>query len=273
MKISATVITLNEERHLGRCLESVRGVADEVIVVDAGSQDQTCAIAARWGARVITRNWTNYSDQKNFAAAQASHQWILSLDADECLSQSLSQQLLEVKTLPKTANAYEFPRRACYLGRWIRHCGWYPDRKPRLYRRGHGQWVGDFVHEHLSCDGPVARLQGDLLHYTCDSVSDHARRVGNYTSLAARDLQARGIRSGPLKILGSPVAAFLSSYCFKAGFLDGLQGLLISIFAAYYNFLKYSKLWDLQRSPAPGQALGGEPADTGDSLPLKGRED
>ena len=259
MKISATVITLNEERHLGRCLESVRGVADEMIVVDAGSQDRTCAVAARWGARVYKRPWTNYSDQKNFAAAQASHEWILSLDADECLSQPLREQLLGVKADPAPANAYEFPRRAFYLGRWIRHCGWYPDHKRRLYRRRHGQWKGDFVHEHLSCDGPVGRLKGELLHYTCDSVSDHACRVGSYTTLAARDLQARGIRSSPLKILGSPIAAFVSSFCFKAGFLDGSRGLLISAFAAYYNFLKYSKLWDLQRSPPPGQAAGEEP--------------
>ena len=115
---------------------------------------------------------------------------------------------------------------------------------------------GDFVHEHLSCDGPAIRLKGDLLHYTCDSVSDHACRVGKYTTLAAQDLQSRGARSGPLKIVGSPVVAFLSSYFLKAGFLDGFQGLLISAFAAYYNFLKYSKLWDLQRSASPGKAAG-----------------
>ncbi len=263
MRISATVITFNEEKHLDRCLKSVRGLADELIVVDAGSRDGTCAVAARWGARVYKRDWTNYSDQKNFAAAQASHEWILSLDADECLSPPLRERLLEVKAHPAPANAYEFPRRAFYLGRWIRHCGWYPDRKPRLYRRSQGHWVGDFVHEHLVCEGPIGRLEGDLLHYTCDSVSDHARRVGRYTSLAARDLQARGIRSGPLKILGSPVVAFLGSYCFKAGFMDGMQGFLISAFAAYYNFLKYSKLWDLQRSQPPGRVAGEDPRTTG----------
>ncbi len=264
MMISATIITLNEEEHVGRCLESVLGVADEVIVVDAGSQDQTCAIAARLGARVFKRGWTNYSDQKNFAASQASHDWILSLDADECLSDRLRQQLIAVKANPEKANAYEFPRRAFYLGRWIRHCGWYPDHKVRLYRRQQGQWKGDFVHEHLSCNGPVVRLKGDLLHYTCDSVSDHACRVEKYTTLAAQDLQRKGTRSGPLKIVGSSVAAFLISYSLKAGFLDGFRGLLISVFAAYYNFLKYSKLWDLQRSMQPGEIAGEEPlADRG----------
>jgi glycosyltransferase involved in cell wall biosynthesis len=259
MMISATVITLNEEEHVGRCLESAQGVADEVILVDGGSRDQTRTIAARLGARVFKRDWKNYSDQKNFAASQASHDWILSLDADECLSDRLRRQLLAVKANPAKAAAYEFPRRTFYLGRWIRHCGWYPDHKIRLYRRQQGQWKGDFVHEHLSCDGPVVRLEGDLLHYTCDSVADHACRVGKYTTLAAQDLQRRGTGSGPLKIVGSPVAAFLSSYFLKAGFLDGFQGLLISAFAAYYNFLKYSKLWDLQRSPPPGQAAGEEP--------------
>lgn len=269
MRISATVITLNEEKYLSRCLESIRGVADELIVVDSGSQDETCNIAARWGARIYNRNWTNYSDQKNFAAAKASHDWILSLDADECLSQSLRQQLLQVKAQAGLFAAYEFPRRTCYLGSWIRHCGWYPDYKRRLYRRQYGKWVGDFVHEHLSCDGSVGRLEGDLLHYTCDSVSDHACRVEKYTGLAALDLQARGIKSGFLKILGSPVAAFLSSYCLKAGFLDGLRGFLISAFAAYYNFLKYSKLWDLQRDLGPGQTVGEKPTDTQSNFPLK----
>ena len=142
-----------------------------------------------------------------------------------------------------------------------------PTASPVCTGAAGGQWVGDFVHEHLACEGPVGRLEGDLLHYTCDSVSDHASRVGKYTSLAARDLQARGIRSGPLKILGSPVVAFVSSYCFKAGFMDGLQGFLISAFAAYYNFLKYSKLWDLQRSQPPGQAPGEKPGDDRGSLP------
>ena len=244
MRISVTVITLNEEEHLGRCLESVRGVADELIVVDAGSHDRTCAVAARLGARVYKRDWTNYADQKNFAAAQASHQWILSLDADECLSPALKKQLLEVKSHPAPANAYEFPRRAFYLGRWIRHCGWYPDRKPRLYRRRHGQWVGDYVHEHLACDGPVGRLKGDLLHYTCDSVSDHARRVGKYTSLAARDLQARGIRSDPLKILGSPIAAFFWQLL--------LQGRLHGRSAGLFDFC----LRRLLQFPQVFQALG-----------------
>lgn len=260
MMISATIITLNEEEHIGRCLKSVQGVADELVVVDAGSQDQTCTIAARLGARVLRRDWTNYSDQKNFAASQASHDWILSLDADECLSDLLRQQLLTVKANPGRADAYEFPRRTFYLGRWIRHCGWYPDHKVRLYRRERGQWQGAFVHEHLSCDGSVVRLKGDLLHYTCDSVSDHACRVGKYTTLAAQDLLDRGRRSGPLKLVLSPLAAFMSSYFLKAGFLDGFRGLLISTFSAYYNFLKYSKLWDLQRSMPPGNPPRGEPS-------------
>ena len=258
MKISTIIITLNEEEHVDRCLESIRGLADEVVVVDCGSQDKTCEVVVSLGARLFRRAWTNYSDQKNFAAAQASHDWILSLDADECLSPSLRQELLRVKANPSEPIAYEFPRRALYLGRWIRHCGWYPDYKVRLYRRERGRWEGSFVHEHLTCEGLVGRLQSELLHYTCDSISEHACRVERYTTLAAQDLRSRGKRTGPLRIFGSPIVAFFASYFLKSGFLDGLHGFLISVFSAYYNFLKYSKLWDLQRSMFAGKSSIGE---------------
>lgn len=248
MKISVTIITLNEKENLSRCLQSVEGLADEIIVVDSGSKDQTCEIASALGAQVVKRDWTNYSDQKNFAAYSANNDWILSLDADECLSPDLRQELLAIKEVPSSSVvAYEFPRRACYLGRWISHGGWYPDYKVRLYKRNQGCWVGDFVHESLSYDGVVKRLNGNLLHYTCSSISEHAHGVDVYTTLAAQDLKQRGSKSSIMQIVLGPIISFWSTYIIKCGFLDGFHGFLIAVFSAYYTFLKYSKLWDICR--------------------------
>jgi glycosyltransferase involved in cell wall biosynthesis len=225
----------------------MRGIADEIIVVDSGSEDRTREIAESHGVTFLVRPWTNYSDQKNFAAAQAAHEWILSLDADECLSASLREVLLELREKPAAAVAYSFPRKAFYLGRWINHSGWYPDYKTRLYRMATARWVGEFVHEKLAVDGPTLRVEADLLHYSCQSVRDHLESLDRYTSLAACDLYARGKGFGLSRLIGSPVAAFFKTYLLKAGFLDGTQGCLIACFAAYYNFLKYAKLWELER--------------------------
>jgi glycosyltransferase involved in cell wall biosynthesis len=247
MKISATVITLNEERHIRQCLESLLGVADEIVVVDSGSQDATLKIADEVGARTFLQEWTNYADQKNFASSLTEHEWILSLDADECLSSSLRQDILLVKQNATQAVAFEFPRKAYYLGRWIEHSGWYPDHKVRLFQKGKARWEGRFVHEALRIDGPVSRLPGDLLHYTCESISEHLQSLDRYTTLAAEDLWQQRKRSGWSQLLGSAMAAFVKTYWLKQGFRDGMQGLVIACLAAYYNFLKYAKLWELEQ--------------------------
>jgi glycosyltransferase involved in cell wall biosynthesis len=249
MKISTTIITFNEESHIRRCMKSVQGLADEIIIVDSESQDKTREIAEAYGAKVFSRRWTNYADQKNFASAQASYSWILSLDADECLSAALHQQIAELKSSEKLVEAYEFPRLTFYLGRWIRHSGWYPDYKVRLYRKEEARWEGQFVHEALRVNGRITRIEADLLHYTCDSVAAHARRLEKYTSLAAQDLWNQGKRAHLSNLLGSPFVAFLKCYFLKAGFRDGIQGCLIAAFAAYYNFLKYAKLWESEHRP------------------------
>jgi glycosyltransferase involved in cell wall biosynthesis len=246
MKISTIIITHNEQRHIARCMESVRGLADEVLVVDSGSDDSTREMAALLGARVLERSWTGFSDQKNFAAQQAAWDWILSLDADEALSDPLRQELLILIRRGPTADAYAFPRKAFYLGRWICHSGWYPDPKIRLYRRDKGTWAGAFVHESVSVKGRVEQCHGDLLHYTCDSITEHLERLHRYTSLAAEEMWQRGQTAAPINLVFSPLAVFLKSYFLKCGFLDGPQGLLIAGFAAYYNFLKYAKLWEKQ---------------------------
>ena len=204
MNISATIITFNEEVHLAQCLESMRGIADELIVVDSGSLDRTQQIAESHGAKFFVRSWTNYSDQKNFASAQAAHEWILSVDADECLSSSLREELLELKQKQDTAVAYSFPRKAFYLGRWIDHSGWYPDYKTRLYKRGMAHWAGEFVHETLVVDGTTRRIEADLLHYTCRSVSAHAQSLDRYTSLAAQDLLRSRSPLQSLTVAGKP---------------------------------------------------------------------
>ena len=247
MRISATIITLNEEMRLARCLESIQGIADEIIVVDSESVDNTREIAESHGARVFGRQWTNYSDQKNFASRQASHDWILSLDADECLSSSLREALVALKKGNSLAEAYAFRRLAFYLGRWIYHSGWYPDYKTRLYLKEKAHWEGQFVHETLVVDGRISRIEADLLHYTCESVSAHARSVERYTTLAAQDLWTLGRRSTFPILLGSALGAFMKGYLLERGFLDGMQGCLIATFAGYYNFLKYAKLWELER--------------------------
>ena len=248
MKISATVITLNEERHIRQCLESLQGIADEIIVVDSGSQDATLEIAAELGARTTVHEWMNYAEQKNFASSLATHEWILSLDADECLSPVLRQDILQAKQNSTQAAAFEFPRKAFYLGRWIEHSGWYPDYKIRLFLKSKARWEGRFVHEALRVDGPIVRLPGDLLHYSCESISEHLRTLDRYTTLAAEDLWHQRKPSGWTQLLGSAIAAFFKTYWLKQGFRDGRQGLVIACFASYYNLVKYAKLWELQQA-------------------------
>jgi glycosyltransferase involved in cell wall biosynthesis len=247
MKISATVITLNEQRHIRQCLESLQGIADEMIIVDSGSKDATLKIAAELGAKTFVREWTNYSDQKNFASSLAQHEWILSLDADECLSSSLRHDILQAKENSTQAVAFEFPRKAFYLGRWIEHSGWYPDYKVRLFLRNKARWEGRFVHESLRIDGPVVRLPGDLLHYSCESISEHLWTLDRYTTLAAEDLWHRQKRSGWIHLMSSAFAAFMKTYWLKQGFRDGMQGFVIACFASYYNLVKHAKLWELEQ--------------------------
>jgi len=245
-RLTATLITLNEERNLPRALASVADLPEEIVVVDCGSTDRTCEIARQHGARVIQRAWTNYSDQKNIAAAEASHEWILGLDADEELSPELRKSLRMWKESPPTAAAYEFARKANYLGGWIHHSGWYPDRKVRLYRRDLARFVG-VLHESVEVDGPVGRLEGDLYHYTVRSVDEHISKMNTYTTLAAEQLHAAGRRNWLLMMLLAPPWTLLQTFVLKAGFLDGYLGWLIARMAARYVFLKYRKLGLLVR--------------------------
>jgi glycosyltransferase involved in cell wall biosynthesis len=240
VKISAAIITLNEERNIARAIESLR-CCEEVVVVDSGSTDRTMDIAEKLGARVVEGAWRGYAGQKNHAVEQCQHDWILSIDADEALSETLEAEIWRLKKNGPAHDAYTMPRLAQYLGRWILHSGWHPDRKVRLFKRGKAKWVGDYVHESVHVDGAVGHLEGNLLHFTCNSLSEHLRTMDRYTTLAAEQIVAskRKVRWRHMAL--DPAWTFFSTYVLKRGFLDGAEGLAIAYMAAHYNFLKYAK--------------------------------
>ena len=240
MKITATIIAQDEERNIARAIESLR-CCDEILILDSGSVDRTVELAQNLGARVIEAGWRGYAGQKNWAAEQASHEWILSLDADEALSEALEAEILNLKKSGPKFDAYTMPRLARYLGRWIYHAGWYPDRKIRLYHRAKARWVGDFVHESVRSNGRVGNLESDILHFTCDSLSEHLRTLDRYTTLAAQELAASKVPVPIWSLIFDPPWNFVRAYIFQRGFMDGLEGLIISYMAAFYTFLKYSK--------------------------------
>jgi glycosyltransferase involved in cell wall biosynthesis len=244
--ITATIITLNEENRIAECLASL-ACCDEVIVVDSGSTDKTRELAAARGARVIERTWEGYSSQKNFAAKQARNDWILSVDADERLSIELADEIAVWKGADPAARAFSMPRRVFYLGRWIKHSGWYPDRKVRLYDRRFCRWEGDFVHESMKVDGKIVDFQGDLFHFPYRDWNDHLARIERYTELAAKAARSSG-RSGSIGrlVLGPPLT-FFKSFVLHAGFLDGWRGLAIAYAGARYVFEKEFRLYRILR--------------------------
>jgi glycosyltransferase involved in cell wall biosynthesis len=240
MKITATIIAFNEERHIARAIESLR-CCDEIVVVDSGSVDRTVELAEKLGARVVESPWHGYAVQKNYAAERASHDWILSIDADEALSESLEGEIWTLRKKGPAYDAYTMPRLAQYLGRWILHSGWYPDRKVRLYHRAKAKWVGDFVHESVEVNGRVGHLESNLLHFTCDSLSEHLKSMDRYTTLAAEELVSRKEKIQLRNMILDPAWTFTRTYFFQRGFEDGLEGLTIAYMAALYTFLKYAK--------------------------------
>lgn len=239
-KVSATIISLNEEHKIARTIESLR-CCDEVIVLDSGSTDRTCAIAKSLYARVIEEPWRGYAAQKNRASECAANDWILSLDADETLSEELEVEILALKQDGFQHDGYTMPRMAQYLGRWIRHSGWYPDRKVRLYNRHKGTWRGDYVHESVELTGSAGALNGAIHHFTCDSLSEHLRTLDRYTTLAAQELRANGKTSSTIRLAVDPSWTFLRTFLLQRGFLDGFPGFAIAYMAALYTFLKYAK--------------------------------
>ena len=240
MKISAAIITYNEERNIARALESLR-CCDEIVVVDSGSNDRTVELATKLGARVLDMAWRGYAGQKNYALECCQNDWVLSLDADEALSEALEAEIWQIKKNGPEFDAYTMPRLAQYLGRWILHSGWYPDRKIRLFDRRHAKWVGNFVHESVVVDGHVGHLNANILHFTCNSFSEHLRTLDRYTTLAAEQLVSQKAQIGWKELALDPAWTFFRTYFLERGFMDGYEGLAIAYMAAFYNFLKYAK--------------------------------
>jgi glycosyltransferase involved in cell wall biosynthesis len=246
-KLSVTVITYNEAADLAAALESVAW-ADEIVVVDSESADDTVAIARRFTDRVVARPWPGYIAQKNHAAALASHDWILSLDADERVTPALAGEIRTTLARQPEHLGYSIPRVTYHLGRWIRSTDWYPDRQLRLYDRRAAQWTGQYVHEAVTVQGAVGRLNAALEHYAYRDIADHLETIDRYTTLAARQMHESGRRAGMLQLAGHPPLAFLRNYLARGGVRDGVPGLIISSMNAYYVFLKFAKLWELRRN-------------------------
>ena len=244
--VTVTVITLNEAANIRACLESVRW-ADEVLVVDSGSQDGTPDLARAAGARVIERNWPGYPAQKNFAASQAANDWILSVDADERVTPELAAEIRALLQTGPSVAGYRVPRVTWHLGRWIRTTDWYPDYQLRLYDRRRATWPARRVHESVKADGPVVDLRHDLQHYAYRDIAHHMQTMDRYTTLAAEDMRAAGRRANLFHLTIHPWAAFVRNYILRGGFRQGTAGFIISVMNAYYVFLKFAKLWEKYR--------------------------
>jgi len=256
VKLTVTVITYNESEHIAAALDSVAW-ADEIIVVDSGSTDGTAEIARAKATRVIEREWPGYSAQKNFAADQASHDWVLSMDADERVTPQLAAEIRAVMARGPEARGYRIRRVSYYLERWIRSTDWFPDYQLRLYDRRAGRWNGLRIHESFRLrDGAPARLEGELEHYAYRDISHHLAKINAYTTLIAEQWHEEGRRTNLLAMAVHPWLAFLRNYILRAGFKDGTVGFVISLLNSYYVFLKLAKLWERQRGNGvlPGSA-------------------
>ncbi len=251
-KVSVVIITLNEEDRLEEALKSCRDIADEIVVVDSFSTDKTCEIAARYGALIYKNVFSDYGTQKNLALEKASHEWVLNLDADERISDHLKNEILMFKKKSGTgaveddADGFKINRKTTYLGRWIKHSGWYPDCKLRLFRKSKSKWRGR-IHETLVLDGKTIRMAGDILHFTYRDITDHIQRLNKYSRLQALDIVDKKKKALFLRALLMPPVTFTRFYFWKLGILDGFPGLVIALVSSWATALKYLKAIELKR--------------------------
>jgi len=245
--LSVVIITLNEEKNIARCIHSVKDVADEILVVDSFSTDRTEEICRSMGARFINNAWEGYSKQKNFANSMAMYNMILSIDADEALSDELKISIKRLKENWKY-DGYLMNRMTNYCGKWIRYGSWYPDRKLRLFDRTKGSWIG-IIHENfeLNDKSNYGFVLGDLLHYSYYTITEHVSQANHFTDITAEIAYSRGKRANIFKILFNPLAKFIRDYFFLMGYIDGYYGFIICRISAYATFLKYTKLKLLHR--------------------------
>ncbi len=242
-KISACIISFNEEKKIEDCLKSLVGIADEIIVVDSNSTDNTVEIARKYTDRIILQDFLGFIEQKNFAVQQAQNDWILSLDCDERLSPELQSAITDIKSTIEKADAYKMPRKTFYIYRWLNHC-WYPDLKIRLFNKNNAHWGGTNPHDHIVTSATnIVQLPGDLYHYSFDSISDHLKTIDSFTEIGADEL----VRKNKPVTVFSPLThsswTFLKLYIFKRGFLDGFAGLIVSVLSYMHVFIKYSKAY------------------------------
>jgi glycosyltransferase involved in cell wall biosynthesis len=253
MTLSVAIVSLNEEANLGRTLESVKW-ADEIVVVDSGSTDRTCEIARQYGAKVVVEPWRGYVAQKQYAVDLCTSDWTLLLDADEEVSAGLTAEIRAAIAGPNTASGYTIPRKNLFLGRWMRHGGFYPDPKLRLFRRGQAFVTGHDPHDRceLKADAPqqTDQFHNAIVHYTYPNLALYLDHMNRYSSLGARLAIAKGHRSFSLaNIVVRPFATFIYNYFLRLGFLDGREGLLLHLYHAGYVSWKYAKAWELSRNP------------------------
>jgi glycosyltransferase involved in cell wall biosynthesis len=244
-KISVTIITKNEEANIRECLESVRW-ADEIVVVDSGSSDQTLEICNQYQAKVYQEDWQGFARQKNSAVAKTRNEWVLSVDADERVPKELQEEIANVLRRNSSVDGYFLARKNFFLGKWIKHCGWYPDYTLRLFRKDLGYFEEREVHERVKVQGKVGYMQYPLEHFTYRSISDFIQRLDRYASLAAREMKKEGRRFRYIDLFFRPPFTFIQMYLLRTGFLEGYFGFLLSILYSFYTFAKYSKLKEIE---------------------------
>ncbi|UII19250.1 glycosyltransferase family 2 protein [Fulvivirga ligni] len=247
VKISGVIITYNEERNIAACIDSMQDVVDEIVVVDSLSTDNTVAIAEKYGAKIISHAFDGHIQQKNFAMKQASNDIILSLDADERVSEDMKASILKVKN-SWDADGYVFNRLNNYCGAWLKY-SWYPDKKLRLWDRTKGQWGGTNPHDKVIVEGKIKKLKGDILHYAYENLEEHYEQIKKFAIIAAHAKYEKGKNANfVLQVIFSPLYKFFRKYILRLGFLDGYYGFIFSGLTSYLNFMKYLRLWELNRN-------------------------
>ena len=247
MKLSVTIITYNEEDRLEDALKSVQDIADEIVVVDSHSTDNTVKIAEKYNSRVLFNKFDNYGDQKNVALKNATYEWVLNLDADERVSPELAESIRHLKQSPATgSDGFLIKRKTNYLGRWIMHSGWYPDRKLRLFKKSKSHWSGR-IHERLVLEGQLEQLDGEILHFTYRDMNDHIQRLNRYSYMQAQDIVTKGKKALYPRAIILPSITFIRFYFWKLGILDGFPGFIIALVSSWGTAMKYLKAIAIKR--------------------------